>query len=154
MRRSDKEIRDKQALEDILNRAEVLHLGMRDENEMFIFPLNYAYRENSLYIHSAPDGQKISILRENPEVCFTVEVDVELLAAPLACAWGMRYRSVMGKGKAVIIHDKALKKAGLDIIMQKHTRSSHIHNDYHADVLDRVCLIRVDISEMTGKASG
>ena len=59
MRRSEREITDKAVIEEILSQASVCRLGFAFENIPYIVPVNYGYRENKIYIHSAPKGEKI-----------------------------------------------------------------------------------------------
>ena len=62
MRRKDKEIKDKFEIETIINRAEVCRIGLSDDNMPYVIPVNYGYRNNCLYIHSASEGKKIDII--------------------------------------------------------------------------------------------
>jgi nitroimidazol reductase NimA-like FMN-containing flavoprotein (pyridoxamine 5'-phosphate oxidase superfamily) len=150
MRRSDKEITDKKAIEDIILRSAVCKLAMCDKNMPYIVPLCFGFKNNTLYFHSAPKGKKIEILKKNPDVCFEFEILTQVIKSAKACKWGMKYRSVIGFGKASFIDDNDLKRQAFDIIMSQYADGSFIYEDA---LLTSAVIIKVDIHSMTGKQS-
>jgi hypothetical protein len=150
MRRSDKEITDRIAIEDIILRSTVCKLAMCEENMPYIVPLCFGFKNNTLYFHSAPKGKKIEILKKNPNVCFEFEIFTQIIKSAKACKWGMRYRSVIGFGKAGFITDDDLKRQAFDIIMNQYADGSFIYEDA---LLKSVVVINVEIQSMTGKQS-
>ena len=150
MRRSDKEITDRKAIEDIISRSKVCKLAMCEENRPYIVPLCFGFKNNTLYFHSAPKGKKIEILKKNPNVCFEFEIFTQIIKSAKACKWGMRYKSVIGFGKAGFITDDDLKRQAFDIIMNQYADGSFIYDDA---LLKSVVVINVGIQSMTGKQS-
>lgn len=151
MRRHDREIIETARIEDVLKRATVCRLAMADGETPYIVPLCFGYAENRLYFHCATAGRKIDILRRYPRVCFEVDCDQELIESPQACGWSMRFRSVIGEGRATLIDDPAAKRAALDIIMRHYSERDY---SYPEDTLAKTLIIRVDIERMTGKQKG
>ena len=150
MRRSDKEVTDKKAIEDIILRSNVCKLAMCEENMPYIVPLCFGFKNNTLYFHSAPKGKKIEILKKNPNVCFEFEILTQVVKSEQACKWGMKYRSVIGFGKAGFIDDDDLKRQAFDIIMNQYADGPFI---YEEASLKSTVIIKVDIYSMTGKQS-
>ena len=150
MRRSDKEITDKKAIEDIILRSKVCKLAMCDENMPYIVPLCFGFKNNTLYFHSAPKGKKIEILKKNPNVCFEFEILTQVIKSAKACKWGMKYRSVIGFGRAGFISDDDSKRQAFDIIMNQYADGSFIYEDV---LLKSTVIIKVEIHSMTGKQS-
>ena len=150
MRRNDKEITDKKAIEDIILRSKVCKLAMCEENMPYIVPLCFGFKNNTLYFHSAPKGKKIEILKKNPNVCFEFEILTQVIKSAKACKWGMKYRSVIGFGKAGFIADDDLKRQAFDIIMSQYAEGSFI---YEEALLKPTIIIKVEIHSMTGKQS-
>jgi nitroimidazol reductase NimA-like FMN-containing flavoprotein (pyridoxamine 5'-phosphate oxidase superfamily) len=150
MRRSDKEITDRKAIEDIILRSKVCKLAMCEEKMPYVVPLCFGFKNNTLYFHSAPKGKKIEILKKNPNVCFEFEIFTQIIKSAEACKWGMRYRSVIGFGKAGFITDDDLKRQAFDIIMNQYADGSFIYEDA---LLKSVVIINVEIQSMTGKQS-
>jgi len=152
MRRKDKEIKDCNIIEEILQKGEICRIGLSDNGQPYIVPVNYGYQNNRLFFHSAIEGRKIDILRKNPHICFEVTVDDTIVTGEKACDWGMRYRSVMGEGTVLFLEDTTEKRAALDIIMSQYDREGVF--TYGDGALERVTIIQIDIISLSGKQSG
>ena len=150
MRRKDKEVTDKKAIEDIILRSTVCRLGMCDRHYPYIVPLCFGFKDNTLYFHSAPKGKKIDILKKNPNVCFEFDIFTQVIKSAKACKWGMTYRSVIGYGKASFVTDENLKRQAFDIIMKQYADGSFL---YEETSLTSTVIIKVNIESMTGKNS-
>ncbi len=64
MRRSDREIQSKVVIEEILKEGFVCHLGLVDGDQPYVVPLNYAYKDGFVYVHSASSGRKLDLIRK------------------------------------------------------------------------------------------
>ena len=151
LRRADKEITDPGALEALLQRAEVCRLGMCDGSRPYVIPMSYGYRGGVLYFHSFRTGRKIDILKNNPAVCFEIDLDLRLRPSDSICNLGFRYRSILGFGEAVFIADPDKKREALHIIAERYTDSKQEIPDRE---LDKVTVFSVRIDHMTGKKVG
>ena len=151
MRRKEKEITDKIALESIIIRSSVCRLAMSEENRPYIVPLSFGYKDDTLYFHSALEGRKLDILRKNNKVCFEFDIDHEVVEADDACKWTMNYQSVIGFGNGSIIDELESKRKALNIIMQHYSRNSY---EYPDKIVKKIVIIKVEIEHMTGKKSG
>jgi uncharacterized protein len=149
MRRKEKEIAEREVLEEILHKASVCHLAMSDKDQPYIVPLNFGYNDNALYFHCAQEGKKLDILKKNNRVCFEVDVDHELVQGESACEWGMKGRSVVGIGKACLIDDAAGKQQALDIIMKHYGAKEPF--SYKEKGFEKALIIKVEIESMSGK---
>jgi len=148
MRRSDRAITDPQELESVLREAAVCRMGLCDEGKPYVVPMNYGYRDGSVFLHSATEGRKIDILRRNPNVCLEFEKDVELVAAEAACSFSMKYRSVIASGKAVFLEGTEEKSFGLNAIMLQVTGREFV---FPPQALEKIVVLRVDLEECSGK---
>ena len=154
MRRKDKEIVDEKIIVSIIKKAIICRLGMCWQEEPYVIPMNFSYLNNYIYLHSAREGRKLDILRNNDKVCMEFDVDVELVQSQVACNTSMKYKSVLAFGKAIILKDVAEKKKALDIIINHyyhHNSPSVFH--YPEDALEKVIIVKVKIENMTGKES-
>jgi len=152
MRRKDREIVDKKVMVSIIEKAIICRVAMCWQDEPYVIPMNFGYRDNYIYLHSAREGRKLDILRNNDKVCIEFDVDVELVQSQEACNTEMKYKSVLAFGKAVILKDIAEKKKALDIIMRHyydHNSPSAFH--YPEDALEKVIIIKVKVEKITGK---
>ena len=150
MRRKEKEIKSKEEIESVIQKALVCRLGMVDENGPYIVPLSFGYRENSLYFHCAKEGRKLDILKKNRRVCFEIDTDHEIVESEKACKWGMKYKSVIGFGNVLFIEDMESKKTALGIIMHHYSGRSF---EFEEKEVKRVVIFKVEIESMTGKRS-
>ena len=151
MRRAEREIKDSSTVEEILRRATVCRLAVCDGNIPYVVPLNFGYENDRLYFHSAPEGRKIEIIKANPNVCFEVDVDQELVAGEIPCGWAVRYRSAIGFGKARLLGEVAEKKRALDVILGHYAQGPF---EYSEGAIDQVAVVEVEIESLTGKQSG
>ena len=152
LRREDKAIKDIKVIESILTKAEVGRIAVTDNNQPYIVPVNFGYKENVIYFHSANEGRKINILKTNNSICFQTEVAHELVKNDVACRWSAKYLSVIAFGKANFITDPNEKRKAFDIIMEHYSPGNKY--DYSEENLKSTSIIKIDIEEMTGKNSG
>jgi uncharacterized protein len=152
MRRKEKEIKNKNMIESILQEADHCVLALSNNNSPYIVPMNFGYKNHTLYLHSSNEGKKIEILKVNNKISFGVEIDIELVKDQNPCNWGMKYKSVIGQGYAFFIEDSEKKKEALDIIMSKYSKNAKF--EYSETSLNNLALIRVEVKELTGKISG
>jgi len=154
LRRKDREVTDKAAIESIIQRAAVCRLGLSENDAAYIVPVNFGYKDNCLYFHSAPEGRKIDIIEQNNNVCFEMDVDCEFVKkSEQPCNWSMKYRSVIGFGKAFLVQDAEGKRKALDIIVE-HYSPGHDHYPYPEEMVGNIAVVKVEIDSLTGKQSG
>ena len=148
MRKKEREITDLTEIEGIIQKARVCRVAFADGNEPYIVPLCFGYERGALYIHGADAGRKLDILQKNNRVCFEMDEDVVILPGEKACSFAMKYRSVIGLGKASILKNDEDKLHGLNVIMQHYTGREF---DFTKKELDSVLVWKVDIDRLTGK---
>ena len=151
MRRKDREITDIALIEEIIRNSLVCRLGMSRNDQPYVVPLCFAYSDNTLYFHSAGEGLKLEILQQNPNVCVEFDIDQEVVPGDKPCKWGMKYRSVIGFGKASLVENLEEKKRGLDAIMKHYSGRSF---EYLEPAIESTCIVKVEVESMTGKESG
>ena len=154
MRRKDREIADIDEKIKIIQKCKVCRLGLSENNRPYIIPLNYGYdfeNENlTLFFHSAREGKKIEIIKNNNHACFEVDCDGKLIEAENACAHGYTFRSIIGFGKIFFVENTGEKIYGLNRIMIHQTGKETIH-DFSQDALEKVVVYKLVVEEFTGK---
>ena len=153
MRRNDREIKDKTIIESIINEALVCRIGLSENNIPYIIPMNFGYRDNYLFLHSAKEGRKIDMIRNNNNVCFEIDISHEIIKSQKACDWGMNFRSIVGFGKAFLLGDITEKRNALDIIMRKYS-GMNLSFEYPGNAIDQIAIIKIEIKSITGKKCG
>jgi len=150
MRKKENEITEASAIETIITKSLVCRLALSDDNSPYIVPLCFGYEDKVLYFHGSQKGKKIDIIKKNPRVCFEFDTNTEIVKAEDACHWSMKYRSVIGFGKAVLLKDKEEKRKALNIIMGQYSDGTFQFDDA---ILKKLGVIKVEIESMTGKQS-
>ena len=153
MTRRELEITDRAEIIDILNRCSVLHLGLVDGDEPYVVPMNYGYTmdENgklTFYLHGAPQGRKIDLMRKNPKVFLEMACDVIPFEGDVACRYGTSYKSLMARGTAAVLEDPQEKMDCLSLFMKTQTGKDFEFNEKLVKV---VSVIRIDVTEYTAK---
>lgn len=157
MRRNDREVSETEAIEEIIKKADVCRLAMANDNTPYIVTMNFGYinsPDRILYFHCANAGRKLEMIRKNNFVCFEMDTDHQIYSSEAkdgrkACNWGMKYKSVVGYGNISIISEKQAKKTGLDCIMKHYADEKEYF--YSEDILANTTVLRLDITEITGK---
>ena len=152
MRRKEKEIKDVKEMESIIQGSRVCRLAMCEKDSPYVVPLCFGYRNKTLYFHTAVEGMKMDILKKNNRVCFECDLDHEMVTSPNPCEWGMKYRSVIGFGRATFVEDRERKEKALDIILEHSGAKGPF--SYSEKGFKKIMIIKLDIESMTGKKAG
>lgn len=153
MTKREHQITDRAEILDILDRSMIVHIGLVDGDEPYVVPMNYGYTmdENgmlSIIIHGAVKGRKLDIMRRNPKVFLEMECDVQPFEGNLPCQYGTAYKSLMGRGRAVILETPEEKMAALTRFMKTQTGKDFEFNERLVSI---VSVVRIDVSEYTAK---
>lgn len=152
MRRAKKEITDKAQILDLLAEARVGRLGtLGKDGYPMIKPLNFVQVGEHLYFHSAREGEKIEDIRRDRRVCFEIDAPLRYMKAQTdPCRAFYQYRSVIIRGKAVMIENREEKRLALGALMKKYQPEGG-YGDFPEEKLILTAVVRIDIEEMTGK---
>jgi nitroimidazol reductase NimA-like FMN-containing flavoprotein (pyridoxamine 5'-phosphate oxidase superfamily) len=152
MRRKEREIAEKEGMEAIIRRASVCRLAMSVDDQPYVIPLCFGYRDGQLFFHCAQEGMKLDMLRKNNRVCFECDVDHELVVSESPCEWGMKGCSVVGFGKVSLIEEPEAKRDALDVIMEHYGAKGPF--SYKEKGFQKALIMKVEIERMTGKKIG
>jgi len=122
-----------------------------DGDEPYVVPVCFGYERNALYFHSALEGRKVELIKRNNKVCFEIDTDMEILGGEQACGFTMRYRSIIGVGRAHILDNDDEKIHGLSVLMKQYTEGEF---SFPKEKLALALVVRIDIESVTGKQSG
>jgi len=140
--------------EEIISKSECCYVAMVDENNQpYVVPFNFGYKDKTIFLHSAPTGKKIDILRKNNQVCivFSINHHLSFQSEKMACSYSMSYKSVICYGKVEFIDDYNKKVEAMNIIMQHYTGKDF---EYSIPSINGVLIYKVIVDEMTGKEFG
>lgn len=153
MRRSEREIKDRAELLALLEKSQIMHLGLIDEGKPYVVPLHFGWTEESgelaLYFHCAREGRKIDCIRTNPACFITVTGDARVIRNTEACRWSAAFESLMMEGEAEILSSGRERKRGLDALMRHYGFEGE--PDYSERTLGITAVCRIRVKSISGK---
>jgi nitroimidazol reductase NimA-like FMN-containing flavoprotein (pyridoxamine 5'-phosphate oxidase superfamily) len=154
MRRQDRAIAEIGEILSVIDRCKVCRLGLSVNSQPYVVPLNFGYTFTNnaltLFFHSAHEGRKIDMIKQNNRACFEMDCDHELLEAESACGHSFAFSSIIGFGTIAFIETVEGKIRALNLLM-KHQTGKDIQHRYSEAQLDAVCVYRMNVTELTGK---
>jgi nitroimidazol reductase NimA-like FMN-containing flavoprotein (pyridoxamine 5'-phosphate oxidase superfamily) len=151
MRRKEREIKNNKEIEEIINCSHVCRIALSENGLSYIIPVCFGYSKKSIYFHCANAGKKIDLIKKNNKVCFEFDIYEGLITNGNPCDWDVRYKSVIGYGKAFFIGGAQEKINALNIILRHYSEESFA---FPENSIQNVTVIKVEIEELTGKRSG
>lgn len=117
----------------------------------YSIPMNFAYTNNQIILHSAPIGTHLNHIQHNNQVCVVFCTDGHLVYQhkEVACSYRMRSKSVICKGRVSFIESDEDKIQVMNMLMKHYTANEF---KYSKPAISNVKVWIVDINEMTAKA--
>ena len=151
MRRSDREITDKNELLQVMERCDVCRLALNDEGYPYILPLNFGMEQVGeqlfLYFHGADAGKKYELIAKDSRASFEMDCETVLCSDRAAGNCTMSYHSVIGQGVIRFLEGDE-KVHALDVL------TAHYHPegfDYDKTVIPATTVYQLTVEHMTGK---
>ncbi|MGN0807696.1 MAG: pyridoxamine 5'-phosphate oxidase family protein [Candidatus Coproplasma sp.] len=102
MRKSNREIKEFDKIVELLDRCQVIRLGLHSDDYPYIVPLSFGWEVNcgklEIYFHCAKEGKKLDLIAANNKVC--IEADILNGYKPTEKSVTADYESVIGFGTA------------------------------------------------------
>ncbi|NDF27849.1 MAG: pyridoxamine 5'-phosphate oxidase family protein [Nitrosopumilaceae archaeon] len=152
------EIKSPQKIAEFLNSEHVGRIASLDKDGFpQIIPMNFAFVNNAIYMHSHTRGEKLDNIKNNQKVGFEVDKELEFLPSYFtsptdASQADTFYISVVIKGDGIIVNDKEEKTMALNALMEKYQPEGQyekLTQDMH--VVDEVAIIKVIPRTIKGK---
>ncbi len=147
-------VEERHLIEDIISKNAVCYVAMADLDGMpYVIPMNFGYKDDIIYLHSAKEGSSINALQKNPNVCITfcTEPTLTYQNKEVACSYRMKGASVICRGKVVFEEDYEQKIKGLDIIMAHYSSRTF---SYSEPSVNNVCVWKVEVESISTKVFG
>ena len=170
MRRKDREM-DRDFGLSVIDDAAYGTLAMVDsETGPYCLPLSIVRDGNTLYFHSAKEGQKVEILKNNPQVCISfvgrVQVpdnytDEELdeivkderkIVHLISKVFTTEFESAIVKGRVEVVLEKEEQVHAMRLICEKYTPTKMKYFDRAIEAgLGRAQVYKIEIDQITAK---
>mgnify|MGYP001550615326 FL=1 len=154
MRLKDRAITDTTVIDSLLTKATTCRLGMCADNVPYVVPMNFAHQGNTVFLHCAKKGKRYDMLKQNPKVCFEIDIDGGPIASAVpqnACKSGYAYQSLIANGKVRFIDDDAEKTSALNLICKKYFDATL---PMAAEGVRGTLVLAIDMEELTAKQAG
>ena len=151
MRQQEQEITDRKEIESLIDRAEVVRIGLTGKDGPYIIPMNFAYNNGVFYLHSASEGKKIEMLKTDSRVCVELDETGSFQEGQKPCKGDFSYSSVIAFGNGEFINSWEEKAAALSLITRKYSGQDYCFTEKE---VSRVTVVKVICTQITGKHDG
>lgn len=145
MRKTERACHDSAFFAQVFGKCDELFLAFNSGDFPYVLPVNFVHSGNALYFHCATEGLKLDLLAKDSRVAFSCAADVRIDVKKSTTY----YSSVCGKGHAVLVDDVQEKIQALHLIAQRY--AALCPHPTPASMLEKVGVVRIDITELTGK---
>lgn len=149
MRLKKRECNEEAFFDEVFTAAEDMALAMNTGDFPYVIPVNFAQEKTNgtrrIYIHCAPEGHKLDLLRADDRVAFMLHTGVEIDREHSTTI----YNCVCGTGLAVLVEDTVEKGRALDAIAMRYHARCHV--PARPEDISRVAIIRIDVESLSGK---
>jgi nitroimidazol reductase NimA-like FMN-containing flavoprotein (pyridoxamine 5'-phosphate oxidase superfamily) len=151
MRKKDKSIAKREAIDSIIHESQICHLACSLDDQPYVIPISFGYDGQIVYFHTSRAGKKNDIFHKNPRVCLSFETNISLVTDDRsACGWTFDFQSVIATGEIKEIGDPALKNAGLNQIMRHYSGKDW---EMPEREISKTKIWGVELKNITGKRS-
>lgn len=152
------EIKSQEKIAEFLNSEHVGRIASLDKDGFpQIIPMNFAFVNGAIYMHSHTRGEKLDNIKSNPKVGFEVDKEVEFLPSYFtsptdASQADTLYISVVIKGDGIIVNDRQEKVLALNSLMEKYQPEGRYEKlSPEMGVVDEVAVIKIIPRTIRGK---
>jgi len=135
----------REQIDSVFYRQTVGRIGCHAAGRTYIVPITYAYDGEFIYCHSLP-GMKISMMRENPNICFEVEEVENKRDWRTVIAWGT-YHELEGEAAAKAI--RLLIKQNIPYLTNQIVTPTGKHRTHQPK--ESPVLFRIRVIDCTGR---
>jgi nitroimidazol reductase NimA-like FMN-containing flavoprotein (pyridoxamine 5'-phosphate oxidase superfamily) len=152
MRHPERELKNQDTIGALLRQAPVGRIATVNLKGLpVIKPVNFLYWDGKIYIHSSMRGEKVEDIKRGSPICFEVDEPFAYVSASqVACKASYYYRSIVVKGKALLVKDVNKKLKVLKRMMEKYQPEDDF-GKISEEILEKTAVIEIEIKEMTGK---
>lgn len=153
MRKLNKKITDLAVITAILDTCHTGRLGtVGADGWPMVKPLNFACQGGRIYFHCALEGEKLDDIRRDDRVCFETDLPVAYVKGTEEnpCRAEYLYRSVIARGRAVIVREREERLLALNLLMKKYQPEGG-YGAFPEEKLALTCIVRIDIEDLSGK---
>jgi uncharacterized protein len=136
-------------IEQVLHTQFIGRIGCCNNDKTYVVPVTYVYDSGYIYAHSK-EGMKVQMMRNNPKVCFQVDIMDNMT----------NWRSVILWGEYEELKSEKAQQAGMKIMMDRlmpFMTSETVRPSHHSQAPEivekgfKAVAYRIKIQEKTGR---
>lgn len=136
-------------IEALLTSQVTGRLGCVADDRQYIVPVNYYYKNGTIYSHSAA-GTKIDMMRKNPNVCFQVDEISSIFRWRSAILWGVFEEITETEKKHQVM--QGITHRLMPLVTSPTGHPSHGITPTEADLQNlQIIVYKITITEQSGK---
>ncbi|MBS1523524.1 MAG: pyridoxamine 5'-phosphate oxidase family protein [Bacteroidetes bacterium] len=137
-------------IETLLTQQVIGRLACHADGETYMVPLNYVYKDGTIYAHSGP-GKKIDIMRKNANVCFEVEEIESIFQWRCVITWG-RFEEITDEDEKQQVR-QLLTHRLMPLVSRPQQHASHGIAENEVDIDTRIAPIvyKIKVKKATGR---
>lgn len=138
-------------IEKVLTSNALGRIGCREDDHIYIVPINYVYDRENIIAHSVP-GMKIDMMRKNPNVCFQVDEIKNYTEWKSVIAQGV-YEELTDEGERYdamkLFVEKTLRLKVSETAIPPEVSEKRIHPRSPGNI--KMIIYRIVLTEKTGR---
>lgn len=143
---------NEEMMDEVLEKSIVGRLGYTDGHKIYIIPISFLFYNHKYIIAHSREGQKIEILRKNPEVCLEVDMIHNLSNWKSVILWG-RYEEISHQPDKHYALDMLIRKINKQKLVEAHVSPEEPEIEKSTALPDRekAIVYRIKIEKRTGR---
>ena len=151
MRRADREVTAKEDISAIMEKCDAVSVAFAGETP-YVIPMSFGFEWTgecpTLYLHGAGEGEKVSRMRRDDRVAFSMYAGTSVVGGATACAYSATYESVCGSGRIAPLSGEE-KRHALEVLMRQYAKDRTFTFDDR--MLAAVNVWKIDVCQISGK---
>lgn len=135
---------NKREIIDLLERQLIGRLGCHADDETYVVPVNYIFRNNAIYAHTG-NGKKLEMMRKNPKVCFQVDEIQDTFRWKSVIVWGI-FEELTGEER-----QQAMQGIIHRIMPLTDNKTQHSSHGIATEKHDSLVVFKIPLIEGTGR---
>ena len=111
-------------------------LGLSDNNQPYLIPVNFVWLNHKIYFHGADAGRKHRIIQENQKASFSVYEEDGFTISPVPAHISIGFFSVYMEGEVAFVDDLEEKVLALQALLNKCV-PNYYANDIKANMVEK-----------------
>lgn len=146
-------IEDRAEIEAIIKACKTCFLAMSVNDIPYVLPMNFALENDTVILHSAPEGRMWETIKKNQKVCINWTLGEELAYqdVQVGCSYRVKSKSVIVEGKVEFIDDFDEKYRCLSLLMGQYSKREF---KFGTPAVKNVGIFKVSIDKITAKHFG